>query len=48
MQVVVDAMVPVARGMARASWAHQRWTIFRYSDERFEDMALLLLLLTMD
>lgn len=47
MQVLVDAMVPVARGLARASCAHQRWTMFRYSDERFEDMALLSLL-TMD
>jgi hypothetical protein len=44
MQVLADAMVPVARGLVRASWARQRWTSFRYSDERFEDTALLLFL----
>jgi hypothetical protein len=43
-QVLAGAMVPVARGLVRASWARQRWTAFRYSDERFEDMALLLFL----
>jgi hypothetical protein len=43
MQVLGDAMVPVARGLMRASWARQRWTTFRY--EQIEDMALLLLLM---
>jgi hypothetical protein len=46
-RVLAGAMVPVARGLVRASWARQCWTVFRYSDERFDDMALLLLL-TMD
>jgi hypothetical protein len=47
MQVLADVMVPVARGLVRASWARQRWITFRYSVEWFEDMGLLLLL-TMD
>ncbi len=47
LQQLAGAMVPVARGLVRASWARQRLTVIQSSDEWMRELALLLLL-TMD